>query len=101
METTKENLKEKIRVIALRNLSQEPTLMLEKQKLVELYSELAKLRDQYKSIRGQYGRIFQCVFFCHRNVSIFVDDQTGEMSPEMIYIILQSAAADFERQTEV
>ena len=30
-----------------------------------------------------------------------LDDQNGEMSPEMIYTLLQSGATELERSTEV
>ncbi|CAF0925676.1 unnamed protein product [Adineta steineri] len=82
LETIRESLKENIKSLAMRNLDKEPTLIHEKEKLAELHEKLGKMREEYRSIRGQY------------------DDQTGETSPEVIYILLQTAAADLERATE-
>ncbi|CAF1082466.1 unnamed protein product [Adineta steineri] len=82
LETIRESLKENIKSLAMRNLDKEPTLIHEKEKLAELHEKLGKMREEYRSIRGQY------------------DDQTGETNPEMIYILLQTAAADLERATE-
>ncbi len=58
-------MKENIRQLALNNLGKQPTLLKEKQKLAELHAELTEIRDQYKTIRGQYGRDFP--FIRHRN----------------------------------
>ncbi|CAF1270489.1 unnamed protein product [Adineta steineri] len=82
LETIRESLKENIKSLAMRNLDKEPTLIHEKEKLAELHEKLGKMREEYRSIRGQY------------------DDQTGETNPEVIYILLQTAAADLERATE-
>ena len=40
-------------------------------------------------------------FFSSQNVRLVLDDQNGEMSSEMIYTLLQSAASELERSTEV
>jgi hypothetical protein len=56
METVKESLKESIKRLAMRNLEKEPTLMHEKQKLAQLHDELGTMREEYKNIRGQYGK---------------------------------------------
>ncbi len=64
METVKENLKENIKRLALRNLDKEPLLNHEKQKLAELHDEIGKIQTEYKNIRGQYGKkIYLQVFF--------------------------------------
>jgi hypothetical protein len=55
MEIVKESLKENIKRLAIRNLDKEPILRHEKEKLGELHDELRKARDEYKSIRQQYG----------------------------------------------
>jgi len=55
MEATRESLKDKIKGLAMRNLDKEPTLIHEKQKLCELHDELRQVREEYKSVRGQYG----------------------------------------------
>jgi hypothetical protein len=69
METTKENLKETIKRLALRNLDKEPAFNCEKQKLAELHDELRKARDEYQNIRGQYGKYLLkiCLFFFKLN----------------------------------
>ncbi|CAF2405256.1 unnamed protein product [Rotaria sp. Silwood2] len=82
IETIKESLKENIRRLALCNLEKQPTLTNEKQKLAQLHNEIRKMKDKYDSIRGEY------------------DDQTGETSPDVIYVLLQTAASDLERETE-
>lgn len=99
METIKESLKENIKRLAMRNLEKEPALIHEKQKLAQLHEELGKVREEYKNIRAQYGKYTTklkkyCFFF-------MIDDQTGETNPEMIWILLQTAASDLERATEV
>jgi hypothetical protein len=38
---------------------------------------------------------FKCICFC------LLDDQTNETNPDVILVILQSAASDLERATEV
>jgi hypothetical protein len=58
MEMIKESLKERIKLLALRNLDKEPMLIHEKEKLREIYAELNQVRDEYKLIRQQYGKIF-------------------------------------------
>ncbi|CAF4713074.1 unnamed protein product [Rotaria sp. Silwood1] len=83
IETIKESLKENIKRLALCNLEQEPILIHEKQKLAQLHDELRKIKEKYDSIRGDY------------------DDQTGETNPDMIYALLQTAASELERKTEV
>jgi len=55
MEATRESLKETIKGLAIRNLDKEPTPNHEKQKLFELHNELRQVREEYKSVRGQYG----------------------------------------------
>ena len=60
----KESMREKNRRLAERNLEKRPALEQEKQKLAELHAELAKLREQYKSIRGQQGE-FRSGFVLH------------------------------------
>ncbi|CAF0922468.1 unnamed protein product [Rotaria sordida] len=82
MNTIKESLKDTIKRLALSNLDKEPILIHEKQKLAQLHDELRKIREKYDSIRGKY------------------DDQTGETNPDMIYVLLQTAASDLERATE-
>ncbi|CAF4633046.1 unnamed protein product, partial [Rotaria sp. Silwood1] len=82
METIKESLKENIKRLALQNLDKEPMLIHEKQKLVEVYEELNKTKDQYKLIQQQY------------------EEQIGETNPEMIWVLLQTAASELERSTE-
>jgi len=32
---------------------------------------------------------------------LIIDDQSGETNPEVIYVLLQTAASDLERATEV
>jgi hypothetical protein len=59
MEIIKEKLKENIKRLALRNLDKEPILINEKEQLAAIYDELNKARDEYKSIRQQYGKLFQ------------------------------------------
>jgi hypothetical protein len=59
MEIIKRKLKENIRLLALRNLDKEPILINEKEQLAAIYDELNKARDEYKSIRQQYGKLFQ------------------------------------------
>jgi len=59
MEIIKGKLKENIRLLALRNLDKEPILINEKEQLAAIYDELNKARDEYKSIRQQYGKLFQ------------------------------------------
>ncbi|CAF0928154.1 unnamed protein product [Rotaria sp. Silwood1] len=82
METIKESLKENIKRLALQNLDKEPMLIHEKQKLVEVYEELNKTKDKYKLIQQQY------------------EEQIGETNPEMIWVLLQTAASELERSTE-
>lgn len=55
MESIKESMRDRNRRLAERNLEKKPMLDQEKQKLAELHAEFAKLREQYKSIRGQQG----------------------------------------------
>jgi len=45
-------------VLACNNLERQPTLNEEKRKLIQMHEELAKLREEYRNIRGQYGRRF-------------------------------------------
>ncbi|CAF2341359.1 unnamed protein product [Rotaria sp. Silwood2] len=82
MEIIKESLKENIKCLALQNLDKEPILIHEKEKLAELYDELSKTKDDYKSIQQQY------------------EEQIGETNPEMIWVLLQTAASELERSTE-
>ena len=56
METIKESLKDSIKGLALRNLDKKPILNHEKQKLAQLHDELGRMRNEYKNIRGQYGK---------------------------------------------
>jgi hypothetical protein len=56
METIKESLKERIKLLAIHNLDKEPILQQERQKLAAVHDELGRLREEYKSIRGQYGK---------------------------------------------
>ena len=105
METIKESLKENIRRVALRNLEKEPILIHEKQHLAELYAELGPARDNYRAIGGKidqcrlrkifYYALFKNQFF------LIIDDESNDTSPEMIDILLQTAASDLERKTEV
>ncbi|CAF3027264.1 unnamed protein product [Rotaria socialis] len=82
METIKESLKESIKLLAMRNLEQEPMLIHEKQKLAQLHDELRQVKEKYDSIRGEY------------------DEQTGDTSPDMIYALLKTAASDLDQSTE-
>jgi len=45
--------------------------------------------------------LFTSFFFSEIKFLQLLDNQTGETSPEMIYILLQTAAADLEGSTEV
>jgi hypothetical protein len=101
METIKESLKESNKHLALRNLDKEPILIDEKQKLAGLHDELGKMREEYKNIRGQYGKSIYMKIFFENQIFEFLDDQTGETSPEVIYILLQTTASELERATEV
>ncbi len=56
METIKENLKENLKRLASHNLGKEPTLIREKQKLAELHEQLGRMQEEYKNIRGKYGK---------------------------------------------
>ena len=58
MEIFKENLKENIKRLALQNLDKEPILIQEKKKLTELQDELNKSRNEYKTVREEYGKMF-------------------------------------------
>ncbi|CAF0875981.1 unnamed protein product [Adineta steineri] len=82
MEIIKENLKENVKRLALRNLDKEPIFIHEKEKLEEVYNELNKVRDEYNKIRQQY------------------EEQIGETNPEMTWVLLQTAASELERTTE-
>ncbi|CAF1519291.1 unnamed protein product [Rotaria magnacalcarata] len=82
METIKESLKERIKLLAMRNLEQEPILIHEKQKLAQLHDELRQAKEKHDSIRGEY------------------DNQTGDTSPAMIYALLKTAASDLDQSTE-
>ncbi|UJR21212.1 hypothetical protein I4U23_024309 [Adineta vaga] len=82
MESIRESLKEKIKHLAAINLQKEPELNHQKQKLAEVHEQLRKMREEYNSIRGQY------------------DDQNGDTTPDMIYVLLQTAGSDLERKTE-
>lgn len=100
LESIRENMREKNRRLAERNLEKKPMLDLEKQKLVELHTQLAQLKEQYKRMRGQQG-MSQSRFVLHTKFACISDDQNGEMTPDVIYTLLQSAATDLERSSEV
>jgi len=36
-----------------------------------------------------------------KQFSFFIDEKTGETNPEMIWVLLQTAASELERSTEV
>ncbi|CAF0865150.1 unnamed protein product [Rotaria sordida] len=82
MEIIRESLKENIKRLALQNLDKEPTLIHEKEKLGGVHDELNKARDEYKTIQQQYEELI------------------GETNPEMIWVLLQTAASELERSTE-
>ena len=56
MESIKESLKEKIKYLALTNLEKEPILIHEKQKLAKLHKKLGKMKEDYKTVHGDYGK---------------------------------------------
>lgn len=75
MEAKRDNLKENVRKLALRNLDQEPILTEGKAKLQQTYEELNRTMNEFKSMKQQYGKKrFLCVFsnwifslfFCRR-----------------------------------
>ncbi|CAF3158288.1 unnamed protein product [Rotaria socialis] len=82
METIKESLKENIKRLALQNLDKEPMLIHEKEKLASLCDEVNRAKNEYKSIQQLY------------------DEQIGETNPEMIWVLLQTAASELERSTD-
>ena len=102
METVKESLKENIKRLALRNLDKEPIFNHEKEKLGEVHDELNRVQDEYKTMKQIYGSIvqngmtFETIFF-----SPILEEQTCETNPEMIWVLLQTAASELERATEV
>ncbi len=102
METIKESLKEDIKRLALCNLDKEPILIHEKEKLEELYDEIKKVTDEYKLIRQQYGKkIFKKNKLYQKNFFFLLEEKTGETNPEMLWVLLQTAASELERSTEV
>lgn len=56
MELKRENLKENVKKLALRNLDQEPILTEGKAKLQQTYEELNRTMNEFKSIKRQYGK---------------------------------------------
>ncbi|CAF2098068.1 unnamed protein product [Rotaria magnacalcarata] len=82
METIKESLKENVKRLALQNLDKEPMLIHEKEKLASLCDEINRAKNEYKSVQQQY------------------DEQIGETNPEMIWVLLQTAASELERSTD-
>lgn len=57
MELMREQLKENVRKLALRNLDEEPILLDEKAKLQQTFEDLNRTMNEYKIIKGQYGTI--------------------------------------------
>ena len=57
MEIIKESLKENVKRLAINNLDREPDLLSEKEKLGQLYEELKKAKEEYNTVRQQYGNI--------------------------------------------
>ena len=97
----RETLKESVKQLALRNLDQEPILNSEKAKLQQTFEEVKRLTNEYKSIKQQYGETIPSSIDQFTLLIFFAEEQIGEMNPEMLWILLQSAASELERQTEV
>ena len=104
IETIKESLKLNINRLAIDNLDKEPVLSDEREKLREVYDELNKAKEEYNLARQQYGKVFGVSFQIdleHLFILLVIEERVGENNPEMTWVLLQTAASELERTTEV
>jgi hypothetical protein len=103
MESAKASLKANINRLAIDNLDKEPVLSDQRDKLREIYEQLNKAREEYGAARQQYGKAFRQCLEMHRNACCFLslEEQISDTNPEITWVLLQTAASELERATEV